>query len=83
MDPKPSQSYSAPATPPVASSSDRAGYAAPGGPKPEKRGLFSKLKDKAVGTKEEREQEKRHKAEEKRQMLEASPTLFQSLPPLH
>ncbi|KAJ7092589.1 hypothetical protein C8R44DRAFT_816073 [Mycena epipterygia] len=69
VDHKPSQSYSAPATP-VASSSDRAGYTAPGGPKPEKRGLFAKLKDKAVGTKEEREQEKRHKAEEKRQMLE-------------
>ncbi|KAJ6574978.1 hypothetical protein B0H19DRAFT_1126624 [Mycena capillaripes] len=62
--------YSAPPTPPVASSSDRAGYASPSGPKPEKHGLFGKLKDKVVGTKEEREQEKRHKAEQKRQMLE-------------
>ncbi|KAJ7125713.1 hypothetical protein C8R43DRAFT_1030130 [Mycena crocata] len=68
------QSYSAPATPPVtspaASSSDRKGYAAPAGSKPEKKGLFTKLKEKAVGTKEEREQEKRHKAEQRRQMLE-------------
>jgi len=66
--------YSAPTTPPVGSpatsSSQRTGYAAPAGSKPEKRGLFSKLKDATVGTKEEREQEKRHKAEQKRQMLE-------------
>lgn len=62
--------YSAPPTPPVASSSDRAGYASPSGSKPEKHGIFGKLKDKVVGTKEEREQEKRHKAEQKRQMLE-------------
>lgn len=54
-DHKPPQSYSAPATPPVASSSERTGYASPGGSKPEKRGLFTKLKEKAVGTKEERE----------------------------
>ncbi|KAJ7654955.1 hypothetical protein DFH06DRAFT_1201150 [Mycena polygramma] len=60
-DHKPSQ-YSAPPTPPVASSSDR-GYA-------KKHGFLGKLKDKVVGTKEEREQEKRHKAEQKRQMLE-------------
>lgn len=31
--------------------------------KEKKRGLFSKLKDKAIGTKEEREAEKRHEAE--------------------
>lgn len=31
--------------------------------KPEKRGLFGKLKDKAIGTKEEREAEKRRDAE--------------------
>jgi hypothetical protein len=30
---------------------------------PKKRGLFAKLKDKAIGTKEEREAEKRHRAE--------------------
>ncbi|KAJ7492749.1 hypothetical protein FB451DRAFT_1219472 [Mycena latifolia] len=70
LDQKPSQTYSAPATPPVASSSDRASYAASSGHKPEKRGFLTKLKEKAVGTKEEREMEKRHKAEEKRQMLE-------------
>ncbi|KAJ7042369.1 hypothetical protein C8F04DRAFT_1219080 [Mycena alexandri] len=66
--------YSAPTTPavgsPAASSSQRGSYAAPAGSKPEKRGLFGKLKDATVGTKEEREQEKRHKAEQKRQMLE-------------
>jgi hypothetical protein len=68
-DHKPSQSYSAPATPPVASSSDRAGYAAPGG-KPEKRGILTKLGLKK--TKEEREMEKRHKEEQRRQMLEVT-----------
>ncbi|KAJ7169751.1 hypothetical protein C8R46DRAFT_1089886 [Mycena filopes] len=66
--------YSAPATPPVsspaASSSNRSNYAAPSGSKQEKRGLFGKIRDATVGTKEEREQEKRHKAEQKRQMLE-------------
>ncbi|KAJ6621603.1 hypothetical protein B0H10DRAFT_2016606 [Mycena sp. CBHHK59/15] len=76
-DHKSTPSYSAPSTPPVGSS-DRAAYAAPAG-KPEKRGLFSKLKDKAIGTKEERELEKRHKAEERRQMLEVSLCLVASL----
>jgi len=64
--------YSAPPTPSVAtpgSSADRAGYASPSGPK-KKQGLLGKLKDKVVGTEEEREQEKRHKAEQKRQMME-------------
>ncbi|KAJ7487458.1 hypothetical protein B0H11DRAFT_2013431 [Mycena galericulata] len=66
VDHRPSPSYSAPATPPVASSSNRAGYAAPDGHKPEKRGLFGLFGK----SKEEREQEKRHKAEQKRQLLE-------------
>ena len=73
--------YSAPPTPPVltpspsvGSSSDRAGYASPSGPK-KKQGFLGKLKEKVVGTEEEREQEKRHKAEQKRQMMEVSSAL--------
>jgi hypothetical protein len=74
--------YSAPATPPVASppvtspsiasTSDRNSYVGTPNSKPEKKGLLGKLKDKTLGTKEEREMQKRHKAEEKRQMLEVS-----------
>ncbi|KAF8213183.1 hypothetical protein K438DRAFT_1902360 [Mycena galopus ATCC 62051] len=64
--------YSAPptpaATPGAGSSSDRAGYASPSGPK-KKHGFLDKMKEKFVGTEEEREQERRHKAETKRQMM--------------
>ncbi|KAJ7071157.1 hypothetical protein C8F01DRAFT_418661 [Mycena amicta] len=60
--------YSAPPTPPVASASNRAEYAPPTG---KKRGLFGKIRDAATGTTpEEREIEKRHKAEQRRQLME-------------
>ncbi|KAJ7225649.1 hypothetical protein GGX14DRAFT_693588 [Mycena pura] len=71
-------SYSAPSTPPVASSSDRAGYKPPAG-KPEKRGFFGKLKDATLGTKEEREQEKRQKEERRRQLMELRERRHQEL----
>ncbi|KAK7064334.1 ER-golgi trafficking TRAPP I complex 85 kDa subunit-domain-containing protein [Favolaschia claudopus] len=67
--------YSAPPTPPVSSPgpgspgpSGGSSAARMGAPK-KKQGFLGKLKNKVVGTEEEREQERRHKAEQRQQML--------------